>query len=68
MRKLAVILLGLAAVPALTAADSGVVAIRAARLLDVKSGRYVEHPAVVVRGDRIESVGTSVPSPLTPNA
>lgn len=37
------------------------VAIRAARLLDVKSGRYVEHPVVVVAGDRIESVGTSAP-------
>jgi imidazolonepropionase-like amidohydrolase len=62
MRKLAVILLGLAGAPALPAADSGVVAIRAARLLDVKSGRYFENPAVVVRGDRIENVGTSVPA------
>jgi imidazolonepropionase-like amidohydrolase len=32
--------------------------LRAARLLDVVSGRYVEHPVVVVRGERIESVGT----------
>jgi imidazolonepropionase-like amidohydrolase len=38
------------------------VALRAARLLDVKTGRYVEHPVVVVAGDRIESVGTEVPA------
>jgi imidazolonepropionase-like amidohydrolase len=37
------------------------VAIRASRLLDVKSGRYVEKPVLVVAGDRIESVGTTVP-------
>jgi imidazolonepropionase-like amidohydrolase len=35
-----------------------VTVLRAARLLDVPSGRYVERPVVVVRGDRIESVGT----------
>ncbi len=38
------------------------VAVRAARLLDVKSGRYVEHPVVVVVGDRVESVGNEVPA------
>lgn len=37
-------------------------AIRAARLLDVKTGRYVEKPVVVVRGDAIESVGGEVPA------
>lgn len=37
------------------------VAIRAARLLDVKGGRYLERPVVVVSGDRIESVGGEVP-------
>jgi imidazolonepropionase-like amidohydrolase len=41
---------------------AGRVALRAARLLDVAAGRYVEHPVVVVRGDRIESVGTEVPA------
>jgi imidazolonepropionase-like amidohydrolase len=41
------------------------VAVRAARLLDVRSGRYVEHPVVVVVGDRIDSVGTSVPPGAT---
>ena len=35
-----------------------IVVLRAARLLDVPGGRYVEHPVVVIRGDRIESVGT----------
>ncbi|HEY1249953.1 MAG TPA: amidohydrolase family protein [Thermoanaerobaculia bacterium] len=35
--------------------------LRAARLLDVASGRYLEHPVVVVRGDRIESVGSEIP-------
>jgi imidazolonepropionase-like amidohydrolase len=40
-----------------TAAPPRVV-LRAARLLDVATGRYLEHPVVVVQGDRIESVGT----------
>ena len=38
------------------------VALRASRLLDVSAGRYIENPVVLVRGDRIESVGTQVPS------
>jgi imidazolonepropionase-like amidohydrolase len=37
------------------------VAVRAARLLDVRAGRYVERPVVLVVGDRVESVGTSAP-------
>ncbi len=41
------------------------IAIRAARLLDVKAGRYLDRPVVVVVGDRIESVGTSVPPGAT---
>ena len=41
------------------------VALRAARLLDVRSGRYVEHPVVLVTGDRIESVGKTVPQGVT---
>ena len=41
------------------------VAVRAARLLDVRSGRYMEHPVVVVVGDRIDSVGTAVPPGAT---
>ncbi len=38
------------------------VAVRAARLLDVRSGRYVERPLVLVVGDRIESVGGAAPA------
>lgn len=41
------------------------VAVRAARMLDVTAGRYVDHPVVIVRGDRIESVGTTVPAGAT---
>jgi imidazolonepropionase-like amidohydrolase len=40
------------------AAPAPPIALRAARLLDVAAGRYLERPVVVVRGDRIESVGT----------
>ena len=36
-------------------------AVRAGRLLDVRTGRYVDRPVVVVRGDKIESVGSAVP-------
>jgi imidazolonepropionase-like amidohydrolase len=38
------------------------IAIRAARLLDVQSGTLRTGQIVVVRGDRIESVGTAVPA------
>jgi imidazolonepropionase-like amidohydrolase len=41
--------------------DAPVVAVRAARLLDVKTGRYVERPVVVVRAGLVESVGTQPP-------
>ncbi|MEP6800342.1 MAG: amidohydrolase family protein [Acidobacteriota bacterium] len=55
--------------PPLRAAEPAVaprrVALRAARLLDVRSGRYVEHPVVVVTGDRIESIGGAVPPGVT---
>ena len=42
--------------------DSPPIAVRAARLLDVRSGRYVDRPVVVVRGATIEAVGTTVPA------
>ena len=41
------------------------VAVRAARLLDVKSGRYREHPVVIVSGDKIESIGDAAPPGVT---
>ncbi len=46
-------------------AQERAIAVKAARLLDVKSGAYVADPVVVVRGDRIESVGTRVPPDAT---
>ncbi|HSE63790.1 MAG TPA: amidohydrolase family protein [Thermoanaerobaculia bacterium] len=52
----AALLLGAAPPP-----DAPVVAVRAARLLDVKTGRYVERPVVVVRAGLVESVGTQAP-------
>lgn len=51
----ATLLLGAAPPPA------PVVVVRAARLLDVKTGRYVERPVVVVRAGVVESVGTQAP-------
>jgi imidazolonepropionase-like amidohydrolase len=62
MRKMLAILLGLAGATTASGADSPVLAVRAARLLDVKTGRYVEKPVVVVAGDRIERVGADVPA------
>jgi imidazolonepropionase-like amidohydrolase len=43
-------------------ADAPLVAVKAARLLDVRSGRYMERPVVIVRGETIEAVGTTVPA------
>jgi imidazolonepropionase-like amidohydrolase len=37
------------------------IAVRAARMLDVKTGHYVDRPVIVVRGDRIEAVASTVP-------
>ena len=42
-------------------AEPSIVAVKARRLLDVKTGQYVDMPVVVVRGDRVEKVGTEVP-------
>lgn len=39
-----------------------VVAVRAARLLDVRTGSYVPNAVVIVRGEKIESVGGAVPA------
>ena len=41
------------------------IVVRAARLLDVRSGRYVDRPVVVIVGDRIDSVGTAAPAGAT---
>jgi imidazolonepropionase-like amidohydrolase len=39
-----------------------VLVVKAARLLDVKTGAYVANPVVVVKGDRVESVGGAPPA------
>lgn len=39
------------------AAEAGTVAVTADRLLDVKAGRYVEHPLLIIADERIVSVG-----------
>ncbi len=45
--------------------EEGSVVIKAARLLDVRTGTYVANPVVVVKGGIIESVGTTVPAGAT---
>src|SRR5438132_9394890 len=54
------LILALLALPAL-AADK-VVAIRAARLIDGRGGSVVSPAVIVVRGNRIESIGGAVPA------
>src|SRR5262245_6437233 len=54
-------ILGAATVAAQTT-SSPPITIRAARLLDVVNGRYVEKPVVVVRGHNIEIVGHEAPA------
>jgi imidazolonepropionase-like amidohydrolase len=51
--------------PRSTAAPPRRIAVRAARLLDVRTGKYVDRPVVLVVGDRIESVGTAAPAGVT---
>jgi imidazolonepropionase-like amidohydrolase len=45
-----------------TAAQEAPVAVRAARLLDVRSGNVVEKALIVIRGDKIERVGGEAPA------
>ncbi|HUG01509.1 MAG TPA: amidohydrolase family protein [Longimicrobiales bacterium] len=52
----------LAAAPA-AAQDGGIVAITGARVLDVSTGSYRDGLTILVRGDRIESVGADVDVP-----
>ncbi|HMF07971.1 MAG TPA: amidohydrolase family protein, partial [Thermoanaerobaculia bacterium] len=58
---LAGLLVAAAAVLALAAEPEPVVAVKAARLLDVKTGRYLERPVVVIRGHNIDIVGSAAP-------
>ena len=47
---------------AAAAPDAPSIAVKAARLLDVKTGRYVDRPVVVVRGDLVEEVAREAPA------
>jgi imidazolonepropionase-like amidohydrolase len=51
------------ALAAQPAGDSGTIVLRAARLIDVESGRAIAPGEVLVRGDRIVEVGASVTHP-----
>jgi len=55
---------GIASAPAkFLVAPAQVIAIRAARLFDSRTGALLPNQTVLVRGDRITDVGTSVPIP-----
>lgn len=58
-------LLAAALFPSLVAAQSPT-AITARRMLDVRAGRMIENPVIVIQGDRIISVGTTAPAGVTP--
>jgi hypothetical protein len=64
LQRLALVALALAVFPHRAAAQSnpetkptGIVLIKAARVLDVRSGHYIENAAVLIEGDRIKEVG-----------
>jgi len=55
-----------ASIFAQTAPTSQVVVIRAGKLFEAESGRLIDHPCVVISGNRIESVSSgSAPTPST---
>jgi imidazolonepropionase-like amidohydrolase len=60
MRRILITLTFSAAAFALRAEDA-LIAVKAARLLDVRTGNYIASPVVVVRGDHVESIGAQVP-------
>jgi len=57
--KLALIVAGLSALPGITAARADTIYLTAARLVDPVAGKMVDKPAVVIKDDRIVSVGTA---------
>jgi imidazolonepropionase-like amidohydrolase len=59
-RNVACLTLSFAA--SLVLAEEAPIVVKAARLLDVKTGVYVANPVIVVRGDRVESVGGAAPA------
>src|SRR3954465_11283622 len=46
-----------------TSVSEAQIVVRAARMIDVKGGRVIDKPEIVVRGKTIESVGTSTKAP-----
>ena len=62
MKKLVGMLLGLLAATAVPAAPTGIV-LHAARLLDIESGRIISPGEILVQGERITAVGSSVTHP-----
>src|SRR5919202_1826830 len=46
---------------------AAILVIRAGHLLDVNTGKYADDQAIVVDGERIESVGPDQPLPRRPN-
>ena len=66
-RRLAVAVLLLFTLPLVSqttkTADSHVVVLRAAKMLDVKAGKIVSNPVVIVDGGRIQKVGTGLAIP-----
>jgi imidazolonepropionase-like amidohydrolase len=65
MRRFLVVMLILVAVAASAADPPNVTAIRAGRLLDVANEKVLENVVIVVEGDRIKEIGTTVPSGAT---
>lgn len=62
MKKLVGMLLGLLGATAVQAAPTGIV-LHAARLLDIDSGRIISPGEILVQGERITAVGSSVTHP-----
>ncbi len=73
-RMLSGLLLGLACLPGAADAqspapsDAAVVAVTAARMVDVLAGKVVEHPQVVIADGRIVAVGKAAMPCLTVRA
>jgi imidazolonepropionase-like amidohydrolase len=65
MRRCLTVMFILAAVVASASETPPVTAIRAGRLLDVANERVIENAVIVVEGDRIREVGTTVPEGAT---
>ena len=65
LATLAVLLLTFTLTSTAHAEDAAVatVAVKAARLLDVKTGKFVENAVVLIKGERIEAVGSNLAIP-----